>query len=113
MRRSYLTFGYVEEDIWDLEDIVEVFLVAISPFEDFVFVAGYLEALLAYRNSQSCGFWAKVGGVVGPFFIRTRETFVSLIWLDGWFMGIGIVTICYGNIYFGKKVCKSVVVENL
>jgi hypothetical protein len=43
-----LPFGDVEEDVGDLEDIVEVFLYAITPFEDFVFVAGYFEALFAF-----------------------------------------------------------------
>jgi hypothetical protein len=42
-----LPFGDVEEDVFDLEDVGEVFFDLVAPFEDFVLVAGYLEALLA------------------------------------------------------------------
>lgn len=37
----------------DLEDIVEVLFGAGSVFEEFVFVAGQLEALFAYRQGVS------------------------------------------------------------
>lgn len=40
-------FGYVYEDVGDLEDVVKIGFDAGAPFEDFVFVAGYLVAFLA------------------------------------------------------------------
>jgi hypothetical protein len=43
-----LAFGDIEEDVGDLEHIVEVFFLAVAPFEDFVFVAGYFEALFGF-----------------------------------------------------------------
>jgi hypothetical protein len=45
--RCGLAFGDVEEDIFDLQDVREICLDAVAVLEDFVLVAGYLEALLA------------------------------------------------------------------
>lgn len=42
-----LAFADVEEDVWDLENIVLVGFDFVSPFEDFVLVAGDFKALLA------------------------------------------------------------------
>lgn len=64
-----LAFGDVEEDVWDLQDVVEVCLVAGAVGLDGVFVAGDFEAFFA-------------------LFRRTMETFVSLIWLEGWLIGM-------------------------
>lgn len=37
-----------------------------------------------------------------PFFMRTRDTFVSLIWLDGWFIcALGILTLSSFQTYAG------------
>jgi hypothetical protein len=47
-----LPFGDVQEDVGDLEDIIEVFLYAVAPFEDFVLVAGYFEALFAFFETD-------------------------------------------------------------
>jgi hypothetical protein len=76
-----LALGDVEEDVLNLQNVGEVFFDLVAPLEDFVLVAGYLEALLAWgmlvlRRGFSGGDWA-------PFFMRTSETLVSLIWLDG------------------------------
>ncbi len=43
-----LALGDIEEDIFDLEDVGEVFFDLVAPLEDFVLVAGYLEALFAW-----------------------------------------------------------------
>lgn len=45
--RCGLTFGDVEEDVGNLQDVVEVFFYTRPPFENLVFVASDFEALLA------------------------------------------------------------------
>jgi hypothetical protein len=77
VRRGNLAFGYIQEDVRDLQDIVKIFLSAIAVFKDFVLVARYFESLLSYMGL--------VRGTPGnashhkPFLMRTRDTFVSLI----------------------------------
>jgi hypothetical protein len=46
--RSGLPLRDIQEDIWYLKDIVKVFFYAVAPLEDFVLVAGDLEALFAF-----------------------------------------------------------------
>ena len=72
-----MAFGYVEEDVLNLQDVGDVLLDLVAPFEDFVLVACDFEPLLAcgplvYRDMD-------MGGVCAPFFMRTSETLVSLI----------------------------------
>jgi hypothetical protein len=43
-----LALGYVEEDVFNLQDIGQILLDLVAPFEDFVLVACDFEALLAY-----------------------------------------------------------------
>ena len=55
--RRHLPLGDVEKHVWDLEDIVEVLLDAGAVFEDLVFVARQLEALLCltmYSEQHVC-----------------------------------------------------------
>lgn len=47
-----LAFGDVDEDVRDLKDFVQVFLVAVTPVEDFVFVAGDFETLFAFLQAN-------------------------------------------------------------
>lgn len=47
-----MAFADVEKDIFYLKDVGEVFLYAVAVFEDFVLVARYLEALLAWLLSD-------------------------------------------------------------
>lgn len=91
-----MAFGYVEEDVLDLQDVGDVLLDLVAPFEDLVLVARDFEALLAcgslmYRDMDR-------GGVCAPFFMRTSETLVSLIWFDGWNTPTGILA-DYGGRY--------------
>jgi hypothetical protein len=43
-----LALGYVEEDVFNLQDVGQILLDLVAPFEDFVLVACDFEALLAY-----------------------------------------------------------------
>lgn len=91
-----MAFGYVEEDVLDLQDVGDVLLDLVAPFEDLVLVACDFEALLAcgplvYRDMD-------MSGVCVPFFMRTSETLVSLIWFDGWNTPTGILA-DYGGRY--------------
>ena len=77
-----MAFADREENGRDLENIVKVGFDALAIFDDFVLVAGYLEPFLAFMISdRSLGIWALY---TVPFFRRTRETFVSRIWFEGW-----------------------------
>lgn len=98
-----MAFGYVEEDILDLQDVGDVLFDLVAPFEDFVLVACNFEALLACEVLVYRGI--DIGGVCAPFFMRTSETLVSLIWFDGWKTPTGI-SADYGGRY-GYNVDKS------
>lgn len=43
-----MVFGDVEEDVWDLEDVVEVCFDVGVLFEDFVFVVGDFEVFFVF-----------------------------------------------------------------
>ena len=45
--RGDLALRDIDEDLVYLKDLIKVLLVAVAPFEDFVFVAGEFEALFA------------------------------------------------------------------
>lgn len=47
-----LTFADGEKYVGDLEDVIEVCFDAGAVFEDFVFVAGYFEALFAFFETD-------------------------------------------------------------
>lgn len=64
--RGGLAARDVEEDVGDLQDVVDVFLVAGPPFEDFVLVARDFEALLGLfvAHEGDVGELYLVGGLV-------------------------------------------------
>jgi hypothetical protein len=59
-----LALGDVEEDIFDLQDVREIGLDAVTVFEDFVLVAGYFEALLACKRYVRCCWRKMIEGTV-------------------------------------------------
>ena len=81
-----LALADVEEDVGRIcSTLWRSLLGAVAPLEHLVLVARELEALLAWSGSAWPWMWKRGRA---PFFMRTSDTLVSLIWFDGWFIGI-------------------------